>query len=117
MEQRKSIEQLEKDAQDLLAQAREKGVENAFLFETSFQRYCDLIAHLEELQKSIDESGTMVTKEYVKGRANLYVNPAIVAYNQTAGAACKEATLLLRCISTLPGGGADDEDEFDRFDH
>ena len=112
--ERKSIEQLEREADELLRQAIERGVENAYLFETTFQRYRDHIAHLEELQRSIEDDGTMVTKEYVKGRANLYVNPAIAAYNQTANAADKAAQILLRCISEL-NSSEDTGDEFDRF--
>ena len=98
----------------MLKEAIKRGIENSFLFETTFQRYMDHIKHLEELQAAIEEYGSMVTKEYVKGRENLYVNPAIAAYNQTAGAADKAAQLLLRCIADLPTAGSE-VDEFDRF--
>lgn len=114
MGKRKSIAQLERAAQTMLKEAKKRGIENSFLFETTFQRYLDHIKHLEELQAAIEEHGSMVTKEYVRGRENLYVNPAIAAYNQTAGAADKAAQLLLRCIADLPAGGGE-TDEFDRF--
>lgn len=116
---RKTIKQLEAQASRFLTAARRRGLENNYLFETTFQRYRDHIAHLEGLQKCIDENGDTVTKEYVKGRANLYVNPAIAAYNQTAGAADKAAQLLLKCIADLPpekgGDDGDDGDDFDKF--
>ena len=87
---------LNKQAREILKRAAARGVEHSFMFVTAFTRYKELIAHLAELQKAIKKEGTMVTKEYVKGRTNLYVNPAVSAYNQTAGAADKTAQLLLR---------------------
>lgn len=111
---------LNEQAREILKKATEKGVEHSFMFVTSFERYMEHIKHLQELQKVIKEEGTMVTKEYVKGRANIYVNPAINAYNSTAGAADKTAQLLLKYIvAPLSGGGGDDGggsgDAFDKF--
>ena len=106
---------LKKQAAEILKRAEECGVENGFMFRTTFQRYLEHITHLEELQNAIKESGTMVTKEYVKGRGNLYVNPAITAYNQTAGAADKTAQLLLKYIVTPLNETAAGGDTFDRF--
>lgn len=108
---------LNKQAQEILQRAQEKGVEHSFLFVTTFQRYKEHITHLVELEKSIKENGTIVTKEYVKGRQNMYVNPAINAYNSTAGAADKTAQLLIRYIvSPLKDDDAgDDKDSFDLF--
>ena len=77
---------LNDQAKEILTKAQEKGVEHSFMFITTFKRYQEHIAHLIALEGAIKESGTMVTKEYVKGRGNLYVNPAVTAYNQTAGA-------------------------------
>ena len=105
---------LEDQAQLFLEQAKKKGIENNYLFETSFRRYTELIAHLKGLQEAIKEDGMMVTKEYVKGRCNLYVNPAVAAYNQTAGAADKTAGLLVKMIGESVADG-DADDEFTRF--
>lgn len=109
-----TVEQYEKRADEILERAKAQGQEDDFLFLTTFQRYLDHIAHLEELQKAIEEHGMMVTKEYVKKRANLYVNPAMQTYNSTAQAADKTAALLIKLItpaSTESSGG----DEFDNF--
>lgn len=111
---------LNEQAREILKKATEKGVEHSFMFVTTFERYMEHIKNLKELQKVIKEEGTMVTKEYVKGRANIYVNPAINAYNSTAGAADKTAQLLLKYIvAPLSGGGGDDGggggDAFDMF--
>ena len=57
----------------------------------------------------------LVKKEYVKGRANLYINPAINAYNSTAGAADKTAQLLIRYI-VAPLKDADGDGDGDAFD-
>lgn len=99
----------------ILEKAQEKGVEHSFLFITTFQRYKEQISHLVELEKIIKEEGMLVEKEYVKGRKNLYMNPAINAYNSTAGAADKTAQLLIRYI-VAPLKDADGDGDGDAFD-
>ena len=106
---------LEAQAKEILEKAQKNGVEHSYMFVTTFRRYQEHIAHLMELQKAISEAGTMVTKEYVKGRANLYVNPAINAYNSTASAADKTAQLLLKYICSPDDSGGDGGDDFDSF--
>ncbi len=106
---------LNEQAQEILKKAQEKGVEHSYMFITTFKRYQEHITHLVELEKVNKESGTMVTKEYVKGRANLYVNPAVAAYNQTAGAADKTAHLLLKYIVQPLGSGDENGDDFEMF--
>lgn len=106
---------LNEQARQILEKATAKGVEHSFMFVTTFKRYQELITHLADLQKAIAEEGTLVTKEYVKGRQNLYVNPAVNAYNATAAAADRTAQLLLRCIIQPLSDGEGDGDEFDLF--
>ena len=106
---------LNAQAKEILEKATAKGVEHSFMFVTTFKRYQELITHLQELQSAITEQGTLVTKEYVKGRQNLYVNPAVNAYNATAAAADRTAQLLLRCIIQPLSSNDDDGDEFDVF--
>lgn len=106
---------LNEQARQILEKATAKGVEHSFMFVTTFKRYQELITHLQELQKAIADEGTLVTKEYVKGRRNLYVNPAVNAYNATAAAADRTAQLLLRCIIQPLSDGDGDGDEFDFF--
>ena len=105
---------MNEQAQLILQKAREKGVEHTFMFTTTFQRYVELISHLSDLQQSIKEDGCMVTKEYVKGRKNLYVHPAINAYNATAAQANNTANTLMRFI-VQPLSDSDDKDDFDMF--
>lgn len=107
---------LNAQAKEILEKAQKKGVEHSFMFVTAFRRYTELISHLAELEKAIKEGGMLVTKEYVKGRTNLYVNPAVAAYNQTAGAADKTAQLLLKYIvAPLHDGDGEAGDDFDLF--
>ena len=105
---------MNEQAQVILAKAREKGIEHTFMFTTTFQRYVELISHMAELQKSIKDQGCLVTKEYVKGRQNIYVHPAINAYNATAAQANNTANILMRFI-VQPLSDSDDRDEFDMF--
>jgi len=105
---------LNEQAREILAKAQEKGVEHSFMFVTTFKRYQEHIAHLAALENAIRNEGTMVTKEYVKGRGNIYVNPAMTAYNQTAGAADKTAQLLLRYI-VAPLTDSEEQDDFTVF--
>ena len=109
-----AILSMNEQAQVILAKAREKGIEHTFMFTTTFQRYVELISHMAELQKSIKEQGCLVTKEYVKGRQNIYVHPAINAYNATAAQANNTANILMRFI-VQPLSDSDDKDEFDLF--
>lgn len=105
---------LNKQAKEILKRAQEKGVENSYLFITTFRRYQEHVAHLMDLEEALQEDGLMVTKEYVKGRENIYVHPAVTAYNQTAGAADKTAQLLLKYI-VQPLGDDKGGDSFDVF--
>ena len=43
----------------------------------------------------------MVTKEYVKGRGNVYTHPAIGEYNRTSTAANQTVQTLMKVITTL----------------
>jgi hypothetical protein len=85
------------------------------MFLTTFKRYQEHITHLAELQTVISENGCLVEKEYVKGRANVYVHPAIGVYNQTSGAADKTAQLLLKYIVAPLNNGDESGDAFDIF--
>ena len=88
--------------EDILAKAEERGVQSNFFFTTTFKRYQVQMRTLSELEKSINEHGTTVTKEYVKGRQNLVVNPAITEYNKTATAANGTVATLINIIKSMP---------------
>ena len=87
-------------AQTILKIAEQYGVEKNFLFITTFKRYSIQLKILEDLEKAISEHGSMVEKEYVKGRKNLYTNPAINEYNKAVNSANKTVSTLMSIIKT-----------------
>ena len=106
---------LNEQAAEILRRATEKGVEHSYMFVTTYKRYQEHLLHLIALQEAIEKEGLTVTKEYVKGRGNLYINPAISAYNQTAGAADKTAQLLMKFIAQPLRDDGESGDSFDIF--
>lgn len=89
--------------------AEKHGVEQNFFFLTTFKRYQVQIGILNDLEKTIREEGTLVTKEYVKGRKNVYSHPAISDYNRTTDSANKTVVTLMKIITTLRDHQGDDE--------
>lgn len=102
-------------AKEILRIAQEKGVEHSFMFTTTFNRYVEQIQHLSELQKIIKDEGILVKKEYVKGRENLYINPAMNAYNATCAGADRTAQVIMRYILQPLSSNGDVGDAFDMF--
>lgn len=90
---------LEEQAKVIIKQAEERGVENNYLFVTTFDRYQTQIKILEELKTAIAEDGMTVKKEYVKGRKNVYTNPAVSEYNKTTDSANRTVTALIKIIN------------------
>ncbi len=93
--------QLEEKARDILTLAEERGVESNYFFVTTFERYQVQLTILEELEKAIKEEGMLVSKEYVKGRKNLYTNPAVSDFNRTTDSANKTVSTLMRIIKSF----------------
>ena len=100
-------------AQEILSIAEQYGVEKNFLFITTFKRYSIQLQILTELEKAISEHGSMVEKEYVKGRKNLYTNPAIKEYNNAVNSANKTVSTLMSIIKTNSTNYNDDTAEDD----
>lgn len=101
-------------AQQILKIAEQYGVEKNFLFITTFKRYTVQLKVLQELEQAIDDNGATVTKEYVKGRKNLYTNPAIKEYNNAVNSANKTVSTLMNIIKTNSNQynpDADDEED------
>ena len=100
---------LNEQAQEILKIAEKHGVEQNFFFITTFKRYQVQIGILNDLEKTIREDGILVTKEYVKGRENVYSHPAIADYNRTTDSANKTVVTLMKIITTLRNRQDDDE--------
>ena len=92
---------LKQQAEQILKMAKERGVSNSFFFETTFKRYQVQLKIMDDLEKSINEYGATVTKEYVKGRENLVANPAISEYNKTSTAANGTVSTLVNIIKSF----------------
>lgn len=89
---------LTKQAQQIIKIAEESGAQSNFFFVTTFKRYQVQLNILQELEKALKEEGMTVTKEYVKGRKNLYSNPAIAEYNRTTDSANKTVATLMKIL-------------------
>ena len=87
-------------AEEILKIAEENGVQNNFFFVTTFKRYQVQINVLNELEKTIEKEEMLVKKEYVKGRKNVYINPAVKEYNKTTDSANKTVAVLLKIIKS-----------------
>lgn len=100
---------LNEQAEEILKVAEAYNVDKNFFFVTTFRRYMVQIKILNELELSIKEDGVLVTKEYVKGRKNVYSHPAIQDYNRTTDSANKTVATLMRIIKNFIGDDGDNE--------
>lgn len=89
---------LNEQAQEIIRIAEESGVQSNFFFITTFKRYQVQLNMLTELEKKMKDDGMLVTKEYVKGRKNLYSNPALREYNTTTDSANRTVSTLMKII-------------------
>lgn len=92
---------LNQQAQEIIKIAEESGVQSNFFFLTTFKRYQVQLNILNELEQTMKEEGMLVSKEYVKGRKNLYSNPAVAEYNKTTDSANKTIATLMRIIKNF----------------
>jgi len=106
---------LNQQAQEILKIAEKHGVEQNFFFITTFKRYQVQINILNDLEKTIKDDGTLVTKEYVKGRKNVYTHPAITEYNRISTGANQTVITLMKIITTLRENDEDGADELMAF--
>lgn len=92
---------MQQQANEIIRIAEESGVQSNFFFVTTFKRYQVQLNILSELEKVMKEEGMLVSKEYVKGRKNLYSNPAVAEYNKTTDSANKTVATLMRVIKNF----------------
>lgn len=96
-----AVKNLNEQAKEILRIAEESGVQSNFFFLTTFKRYQVQLNILSELEKAMKEEGMLVSKEYVKGRKNLYSNPAVAEYNKTTDSANKTVATLMRILKNF----------------
>lgn len=98
---KKSKKELTETANAVIKLAEEYGLEDNEFFTTTLKRYQVQIRTLDELEQAISEAGALVTKEYVKGRENIYTHPAINAYNNTTNSANRTVETLIKIVKSL----------------
>ena len=91
----------DKQIKEILALAKKQGIDNNFFFATTLNRYQVQIKILKDLETVINGDGLTVTKEYVKGRENVYTHPAIGEYNKTATAANQTVQTLMKIVQSM----------------
>ncbi len=86
---------------EILKSAKKFGVEDDLLFSTTFKRYQKQLEFLNKLENEIDNNGVTVIKEYIKGRENVYVNPAIKEHTRIVDSANKTLFTLMKIITSV----------------
>ena len=106
-----AVNKLKKQADEIMKLAEESGAQSNYFFVTTFRRYQVQLQILDDLEKSLKENGMLVTKEYVKGRCNLYSNHAVADYNRTTDSANKTVATLMRILKNygIEEGGNDED--------
>lgn len=102
---------LQEQANEIIRIAEEYGVQSNFFFLTTFKRYQVQLNILTELEKTMKEEGMLVHKEYVKGRKNLYANPAVAEYNKTTDSANKTVSTLMRILRNFNVEESDEDED------
>lgn len=96
-----SSAKLKKSLNAFKTEAKNNGYESHFLFLSTLKRLEVQINILDQMEQSMEEDGMLVTKEYVKGRENIYTNPAVNAYNKTCQQANNTTQTLMKIIEQL----------------
>lgn len=100
---------LKDQAKEILRLAEESGLQSNYFFVTTFERYQVQLQILDDLKKAINENGMLVNKEYVKGRKNVYSNPAVSDFNRTTDSANKTVATLLRILKSFDSEQSQEE--------
>lgn len=101
---------LQEQAEKIKKRAQEAGLEDNFFFLTTFDRYLQQLAILEDLKATINENKSLITQTYVKGRSNTVLNPAIRAYNSTTDSANKTVNTLIKILNGFNESSEDEDD-------
>jgi len=102
---------MKKKAKEILELAEAAGVQDNFFFVNTFKNYLRQLDYLDELDKCLQDDGMSVTKEYVKGRKNIYAHPALNNFNRTNDSANKTVSTLLKIIKTF--GAEQSKEDYD----
>ena len=101
MAQNKALD-LRAKADEIMRIAETYSVDKNFLFQ---------IGALEQLEDTLNEDKLLVTKEYVKGRKNLYAHPALAEYAKMSTAADRTVATLIKIVNSFTEGEEDDGED------
>lgn len=99
-------------AKGILEEAAKTGFDKDASFLTSYHLLQVQIEMLDSLEKSFREDGATITKEYVKGRENVYVHPAVDKYAKTSDSAFNK---ILKLKEMVKKEEIENNDSFDDF--
>lgn len=102
---------LTEQAKEILKIAEESGVQSNYFFLTTFKRYQVQLSMLFKLEEVLKDEDILIKKEYVKGRKNLYSNPAVAEYNRTTDSANKTVSTLMKIIKSFNVSDTSEEED------
>lgn len=82
----------------IIDSAKKTGADNSLFFIKTFEQYKNLLKLQSDCLRAIENEGSMVTKEYVKGRGNLYVNPAMKTYDSLCKTTNQTVSTLIKIV-------------------
>lgn len=98
-------EELKRQANEIMRLAEQSGVQTNFFFVTTFQRYLTQLDIIDDLAESLKDEGLTVKKEYIKGKKNLYSNPALSSFIKATDSANKTVATLMRILKSFGADG------------
>ena len=101
---------------EIIEAASKTGADTNLCYVTTLDRYNTQMQIMEDLKKSIAADGMTVVKEYVKGRQNIVINPAVTEYNKTASAANNTVQTLIKIVQALDAASIMDVAESEDMD-
>lgn len=87
---------------ELMKMAVDYGVDSNAMFVAAANQYALQQRVIDSIKETLDnEESLMTTKEYVKGRANIYANPLVKELPKHADSANRTAQTMLDIIKAL----------------
>ena len=109
LEQEKRLEML---AEKFKGIAEGLSEEHRYIFESTLETYFQLIKNFKVLKEALETDSCLITKEYVKGRQNICIHPAMSEMNKTVNMLNSTAKTLIAIIKDL---GAENKEEVDEL--
>ena len=112
LEQEKRLEML---AEKFKGIAESLSEEHRYIFESTLETYFQLIKNFKVLKEALEADGCLITKEYVKGRQNICIHPAMSEMNKTVNMLNSTAKTLIAIIKDLGSENKEEVDELMAF--